>query len=80
MSPTLTDVTWSVAALGGVFVTIVVAFLGFLLTRELWCWYWKVNAAMEELRAIRGLLETIVQRSQPSAEVLPPPLPIRAAK
>ncbi|MEK7178575.1 MAG: hypothetical protein AAB721_02895 [Patescibacteria group bacterium] len=39
----------------------------FLLLREVWCWYWKINAALTELRAIRAELEEINARSRTAA-------------
>jgi hypothetical protein len=38
------------------------AFVVFLLMREVWCWYWKINAGMAELKAIRALLEQLTQQ------------------
>jgi hypothetical protein len=43
------------------------AFLLFLLMREVWCWYWKLNSLLGELRLIRGLLERAEQRAAPAA-------------
>ena len=42
------------------------AFLLFLLMREVWCWYWKLNSLLGELRLIRGLLERAEQRAAPT--------------
>ena len=50
----------SAGALGGLILTVVgfaVAFVIFLAMREVWCWYWKINAAMVELKALRATLE-----------------------
>lgn len=44
-----------------------VGFLVFLLMREVWCWYWKLNALLGELKLIRGCLERAEQRAEHAA-------------
>lgn len=40
----------------------VIALAVFFATREIWCWYWKINDGLAELRALRG--EIIALRGQ----------------
>lgn len=47
---------------------VVVSLLIFLIMREVWCWYWKINTALEELRAIRQLLERAEQKAAPPVQ------------
>jgi len=42
-----------------VFVTIIVALLAFLLLREIFCWYWKINSLVKSQQKICELLGSI---------------------
>ncbi len=42
-----------------VIVFIIVLILIFLIARQFWCWYWKINARMNELEKINENLEQI---------------------
>lgn len=42
-----------------VFWGVVVAVVIFLITREFWCWYWKVNEMVEEMKKTNKLLTSI---------------------
>lgn len=44
---------------GAVLVTLVI----FFAMREVWCWYWKLNDLVGELRLIRGVIERAEQRA-----------------
>lgn len=44
-------------ALTGLLVPIVVAIIVFLICREIFCWYWKINATLAVLTEIRDLLK-----------------------
>ena len=43
----------------GVLVAIAVLTIFFLLIREFWCWYWKINERLEKLSRIEELLSDI---------------------
>jgi hypothetical protein len=43
----------------GILIIAVVAWLVFLIIREFWCWFWKINAVLETLRGIRGCFNSI---------------------
>jgi len=54
-------------ALGGVFATVIVVFVAlgiFLAMREIWCWYWKINEAVVDLRAILIELQKLNAREE----------------
>jgi len=40
-------------------VTVAIGFLLFLVLRELWCWYWKINEALEVLKDMKVVLRNI---------------------
>lgn len=42
-----------------VFWGVVVAVVIFLITREFWCWYWKVNEMVEEMKKTNKILTSI---------------------
>ena len=42
-----------------VLIYILVALVVFLIARELWCWYWKINAVLEKLDEISQKLDKI---------------------
>lgn len=46
-----------------------VTFLLVLLMREVWCWYWKVNEAVGNLKMIRALLEQISQQQAAQLQI-----------
>lgn len=50
---------------------IVIILLGFILifliTREFWCWYWKINRAVDCLEDIRKILHQIQVQTRSSA-------------
>jgi hypothetical protein len=50
------------AELGGACIGLVVSIFVFFITRELWCWYFKINVAVAELRGIRAELEKLNAR------------------
>lgn len=42
-----------------VIIFIIVLIVIFLIARQFWCWYWKINARMNELEKINENLEQI---------------------
>jgi len=42
-------------------ITFVIALLIFLLLREFWCWYWKINKLVSLQRETNELLRTLVK-------------------
>jgi hypothetical protein len=50
---------YGTSVLGILFVSIIVFIFLFLITREFWCWYFKINVRNEELVKTRELLENI---------------------
>lgn len=58
----------TLAGLMGSIAVLAVMFLVFLLMREVWCWYWKINAALAELQGIRALLQEMNDRDAARAQ------------
>lgn len=52
----------------GSLAAVLVAVLVFLVLRELWCWYWKINAALDELIGIRAELAQLNAREAKKAQ------------
>jgi hypothetical protein len=54
-------------------VGLLIVFMLFLLMREIWCWYWKINQAMERLYEIQQLLRNIDRNvaARPTAPTVP---------
>ena len=42
-----------------VLIYILITLVIFLIARELWCWYWKINAVLEKLDEISQKLDKI---------------------
>lgn len=42
-----------------IIIFIIVLIVIFLIARQFWCWYWKINARMNELEKINENLEQI---------------------
>jgi hypothetical protein len=62
----------------GVVIGVILVVLVFLLIRELNCWYWKINAALEVLREQRDSLQRLERSMQGVARLAasqPPPRP-----
>jgi hypothetical protein len=59
--------------LGGACIGLVISVAIFFITRELWCWYFKLNAMLEELKGIREELrkanEMTAARHSPTVDV-----------
>ena len=51
-------------SLGAVLVGLVVAVVVFLILREVFCWYWKINQSVALLKEVRDLL---ARRDTPGA-------------
>lgn len=47
----------------GVVLLLCFGFLFFLIARELWCWYWKINLALAKADEALELLKTIAHNS-----------------
>lgn len=45
--------------LGTLFIVLFFLILIFIITRELWCWYYKINARLEEQEKTNELLQNI---------------------
>ena len=43
-------------------VILVLSVIFFLITREFWCWYWKVNERLYNLKQIESYLKTIAKQ------------------
>ena len=56
-----------IGALIYLFVAVVVLVVIFLLLREFWCWYWKINVAIDLLQKIDKNLELIASSSKGTA-------------
>jgi hypothetical protein len=65
------------AGLLGVAVVVLIVALVFLLIREINCWYWKINAALDILREQRNSLQRIEQSMQGVARLAASPPPLR---
>jgi hypothetical protein len=55
----------STQVLGGFMALAIILLIAFgilLLLREVWCWYWKINLALEKLESIDQSLKEIAER------------------
>jgi hypothetical protein len=41
------------------FLVLAVTFLVFLVLREVWCWYWKINETLAQVKQVEARLATI---------------------
>lgn len=48
-----------------VLISLVIAIIIFLVCREFFCWYWKINQRVELLKAIKSLLEQQTKADPP---------------
>lgn len=56
--------------MGAVFWGVVVAVVIFLITREFWCWYWKINKMIEEMEKTNKLLTSIYYNQTDNKQIL----------
>ncbi|EHJ48571.1 hypothetical protein DFW101_2567 [Solidesulfovibrio carbinoliphilus subsp. oakridgensis] len=67
--------------IGAFLVTLLILLALFLVCREIVCWYWKINKAVELLERQNVLLERIEARlSAPAAPAAAPPLVMPPAR
>lgn len=50
-------------------VVIAILSLVFMAFREVWCWYWKINEVLVELRKTNSKLERIYDKLAPALKV-----------
>lgn len=43
----------------GIIMFIIILIILFILTREFWCWYWKINIKIEQIEKVNENLEQI---------------------
>lgn len=55
--------------LGGLAISLLVILIIFLLLREVWCWYWKINEALGKMDLIIALLQNISKSSKLEASI-----------
>jgi len=48
--------------MGILFISIIVGFVILLIAREVVCWYWKINRAVDSLENIESLLEVLLDQ------------------
>ncbi len=48
-----------------VLISLVISIIIFLVCREIFCWYWKINQRVELLKAIKSLLEQQAKADSP---------------